>query len=165
MRKLSWVRKKQGDQLIPVTWLCYSEKDKCKLPKSDINFSWTVVGLQVLKVTWRRGSRREPFLPTRCRQTGQMEKIGGLCTVDTNSTYSVGNQQKGRQQAERVQISTCHSRADLFWWMNHGTFVLMHRSYTACPSWTQPTFWNIDEKTLEATNDQPRSTSRVVELR
>lgn len=82
MRKLSWVRRKQGDQLIPVTWLWYSEKDGCKLPKSHVNLSWTVAGFQVIKVAWRRGNKSEPFFPTRCRQAGQMEKIRDLCTVD-----------------------------------------------------------------------------------
>lgn len=64
VRKLSWVRRKKGDQLIPVTWLWYSEKDGCKLPKSHVNFSWTVAGFQVIKVAWRRGNKSKPFFPS-----------------------------------------------------------------------------------------------------
>lgn len=78
-------------------------------------------------------------------------------------TNAMGNQEKESQKAERLQISTCHSTADLLWWMNCGTFALMHRSYAAWPSWNQQTFQNTDGKTREAANESPCSTSRVVE--
>lgn len=81
-------------------------------------------------------------------------KLGRLEKTEQKRTL-FPNKQAGQMEKklEEGQISTCRSRADLLWWMNDGTFVLMHRSYTACPSWNQPTFWNTDGKTRGAANE------------
>lgn len=91
---------------------------------------------QFIEDTWRRRSKREPF--PNSVQTSRPNGVDQIdrCTVDvlTNMksssvcfvikcqlvwppipTNSMGNQEKESQQDERLQISTCHSTADLLW--------------------------------------------------
>lgn len=90
VRKLSWVRRKQGDQLFPVTWLCYSEKKWMQIIEITCKLYWDFR----LKLLEELGAKANPFswLGADKRDKWRRSEISLRYCFAPIPTYSMGNQ-------------------------------------------------------------------------